>query len=73
MFGDKKPTINQELLPVSETTILEIPPHRRADEIGALRVSVNLTFLVVHLPKPPSQFINLFWNFRVVSVVIFPR
>jgi hypothetical protein len=46
MFGDKKPTINQELLPVSETTILEIPPHRRADEIGALRVSVNLTFLV---------------------------
>jgi hypothetical protein len=21
-----------------------------------------------HLPKPPSQFINLFWDFRVVGM-----
>jgi hypothetical protein len=28
---------------------------------------------MVHLPKPPSQFKNLFWNFRVVNLVVFPR
>lgn len=26
---------------------------------------------MVHLSKPPSQFKNLFWNFRVVGVVVF--
>ena len=25
---------------------------------------------MLHLPKPPSQFKNLFWDFRVASVVI---
>ena len=28
---------------------------------------------MVHLPKLPSQFKNLFWNFRVVGVVVFPH
>jgi hypothetical protein len=28
---------------------------------------------VVPLPKPPSQFKNLLWDFRVVGVVVFPR
>ena len=25
----------------------------------------GLLLSMLHLPKPPSQFINLFWNFRV--------
>jgi hypothetical protein len=28
---------------------------------------------MVHLPKLPSQFKNLFWDFRVVGVVVFAR
>ena len=28
---------------------------------------------MVQLPKPPSQFKNLFWYFRFVRVAIFPR
>ena len=28
---------------------------------------------MVHLPKPPSQFKNLFWDFGVVGLVVFPR
>jgi hypothetical protein len=28
---------------------------------------------MVHLPKQPSQFQNLFWDFRVACLVVFPR
>jgi hypothetical protein len=35
--------------------------------------SMNPAPSMLHLPKPPSQFKNLFWNFRVVNLVVFPR
>jgi len=33
----------------------------------------SMKLMMRTFPKPPSQFKNLFWNFRVVSVVVFPR